>query len=77
MQGALQRRRDLLPATPTVGYECTIPVPDVDAVAVAVVGGGGKILMEKTTFAAVGHLVFFADLSGNVAGAMQYDPAAE
>jgi hypothetical protein len=27
--------------------------------------------------AAVGHLIFFADPSGNVAGAMQYEPTVE
>ena len=74
--GALQQRRDLMSGQPTVGYECTVAVPDVDAVVAAVKASGGRILMDKTTIAGVGDLVFFADPSGNVAGAMRYDPAA-
>jgi predicted enzyme related to lactoylglutathione lyase len=77
VQGALQRRRNLLPDARTNGYECTIAVPDVDTVAAAVKDGGGTVLMEKTTIAGVGDLIFFADPSGNVAGAMRYDPAAD
>jgi predicted enzyme related to lactoylglutathione lyase len=75
--GALQRRRDLNPDRPTTGFECTVAVPDVDAVAEAVRAHGGRILMEKTTIAGVGDLVFFADPSGNVCGAMRYDSTAE
>jgi predicted enzyme related to lactoylglutathione lyase len=74
--GALQPRRELVPGQPTIGYECTFAVPDVDAVVAAVLANGGRILMEKTTIPGVGDLVFFADLSGNVAGAMRYDRAA-
>jgi uncharacterized protein len=74
--GALQKRRELVPGQPTIGYECTIPVADVDAVARAVTANGGRVLMEKTTIAGVGDLIFFADPSGNVAGAMRYDATA-
>ena len=59
-----------------IGFECTIAVPDVDAVARGVVASGGKVVMDKTTIAGVGDLIFFADPSGNVAGAMRYDSAA-
>ena len=75
--GALQKRRELMPGQPTIGYECTIPVADVDAVARAVTANGGRVLMEKSTIAGVGDLIFFADPSGNVAGAMRYDPTVE
>ena len=76
VMGALQPRRELAPGQPTIGYECTFAVPDVDAVVAAVLANGGRILMEKTTIPGVGDLVFFADPSGNVAGAMRYDRAA-
>lgn len=33
--------------------------------------------MERTTIAGVGHLIFFEDTEGNIAGAMQYDSGAE
>lgn len=75
--GALQRRRELLPGKPMLGYECTISVADADKAAAAVRASGGRILMEKTTIVGVGDLIFFGDTEGNVAGAMRYDPAAE
>jgi hypothetical protein len=75
--GALQRRRELAPGLRMTGFECTISVPDVDRVAAEVRANGGRVLMEKTTIAGVGELIFFADPEGNVAGAMRYDAAAE
>jgi uncharacterized protein len=71
-RGALQRRRELVAGQPTIGYECTMAVADVDEVASAVVAAGGRILMEKTTIEGVGDLIFFADPAGNVVGAMRY-----
>ena len=47
-------------------------VDDVDKVTAAVKAAGGMILMEKTTITGVGDLVFFADPSGNICGAMHY-----
>ena len=77
LKGALQQRRELLPDTRTNGFEGTIAVErDVDEVADAVRAAGGKVLMEKTTIAGVGDLIFFADTEGNIAGAMRYDPSA-
>jgi hypothetical protein len=77
VRGALQKRRELVPGKLMIGYECSISVADVDRVAAAVKANGGKILMERTTIRTVGHLIFFEDPEGNVAGAMQYDPKAE
>ncbi|HET6949656.1 MAG TPA: VOC family protein [Acidimicrobiales bacterium] len=77
LEAALQARRDLVGGRPTTGFECTVAVDDVDAVTAAVIAGGGTVLMEKTTIAGVGDLVFFADPSGNVCGAMRYDPEAD
>jgi predicted enzyme related to lactoylglutathione lyase len=74
---ALQGRRELIAGTKTVGFECTIEVDDVDRVAHAVVAGGGRILMEKTTITGVGDLIWFEDPSGNAVGAMRYDETAE
>ncbi len=54
-----------------------IAVDDVDAVARAASASGGQVLRERTTIAGVGHLVWLADPSGNVVGAMRYDDAAE
>jgi uncharacterized protein len=74
--GALQKRRELIAGQPTIGYECTVSVADVDAVAAAVVANGGTILIPRTLIPTVGHLIFFRDSEGNVAGAMQYDSNA-
>ncbi len=75
--GALQRRRNLLPDAATFGFECTFAVDDVDEIAEAVLAGGGRLLMEKTTIAGVGDLIWFADPAGNAVGAMRYDDAAD
>jgi hypothetical protein len=77
VEGALQRRRELVDGTRTVAFECTFGVDDVDAVAKQVVASGGRILMDKTTITGVGDLIWFEDPAGNAAGAMRYDPAAE
>jgi uncharacterized protein len=74
---ALQQRRDLLSDRPTTGFECTIAVDDLDAVAQAAQDAGGRILAQPTTIAGVGHLLWLADPSGNVVGAMNYDDDAE
>jgi predicted enzyme related to lactoylglutathione lyase len=74
--GALQQRRELVPGTPMVGFECTVAVADVDRIAQAVVAAGGEILMPKVVIPTVGALVFFRDPEGNAVGAMQYDAGA-
>lgn len=76
IQGALQGRRELIDGEKMIGYECSIAVNDVDAVEKAVVASGGTIVMPKSVIPTVGHLIFFRDTEGNVAGAMQYDPKA-
>jgi uncharacterized protein len=69
---ALQERRDVGGVRLT-GFECTIAVPDVDAIARTVEPHGGRVLMPRARIPDVGDLLFFADPSGIVAGAMQYD----
>jgi predicted enzyme related to lactoylglutathione lyase len=71
--GSLQGRRALVEGERMNGFECTMAVPDIDAAAKAIVEAGGTILMPKTTIPTVGHLVWFRDPEGNVAGAMQPD----
>jgi predicted enzyme related to lactoylglutathione lyase len=77
IRGALQGRRELVAGQRTIGYECSISVKDVDAVAAAVVANGGTIIIPRTLIPTVGHLIFFRDPEGNVAGAMQFDPTAQ
>jgi predicted enzyme related to lactoylglutathione lyase len=77
IRGALQKRRELIPGQRTIGFECTVAVADVDAVAAAVTANGGTILIPRVVIQTVGYLIFFRDPEGNVAGAMQYDPNAQ
>jgi predicted enzyme related to lactoylglutathione lyase len=75
-KGALQARREVVEGRPVYGYECTVAVADVHAVAAAATAGGGRVVMEPAVIAGVGELIFIEDPEGNVAGAMRYDPAA-
>ena len=75
--GAIQQRRQLLDGAPTVGFECTFGVDDIDAAHQRILAAGGRILMEKFTISNVGHLIAFEDPGGNAALAMEYDEAAE
>lgn len=77
LEGALQQRREIVKGCPIMGYECSLSVSDVDAIAAAVESNGGKVVMKKVTLAGVGQLIFFQDTEGNIAGAMQYDPSAK
>src|SRR4051794_14664228 len=70
--GAVQGRRDLLDV-PANGPEVTFEVDDVDAFVAAAGRLGGRVLMEKATIPGVGDLVFVADPSGNVIGAITYE----
>lgn len=71
--GSLQERREIVPGERINGFECTIAVPDIAAAERAIVEAGGTILMPITTIPTVGHLLWFRDPEGNVAGAMQPD----
>ena len=70
--GAIQQRRRL-GDTPTVGFECTIAVDDLDAARERIVAAGGSIVMERATIPGVGRLIAFIDPGGNPALAMQYE----
>jgi uncharacterized protein len=74
--GSLQQRREIVPGAHMLGFECTIAVPDIAAAERAVVANGGTILMPRSTIPTVGHLFWFRDSEGNIAGAMQPDPGA-
>jgi predicted enzyme related to lactoylglutathione lyase len=55
-----------------VGFQCTIAVDDVDAIAKLVEAEGGKITVAKMTIPTVGELIQFSDTEGNVVCAMRY-----
>src|SRR4051812_50081605 len=68
---ALQQRREVGGVRVT-GFECTVAVDDVGAVAEAVRANGGRLPMEGTAIPRAGGPIFFEDPPGNAAGAMPY-----
>jgi hypothetical protein len=74
--GAMQSRKFNPAPQPILGFECSIAVDDVDAVARAVEANGGKIVMPKAAIPGVGWVVKFLDTEGNLACAVHYDPSA-
>ena len=74
IQGALQKRHEVVAGQRINGYECTIGVADIDATAAAVVANGGKIIMPKCEIPTVGWLIKVQDPEGNVVCVKQ--PAA-
>src|SRR5262245_22232742 len=77
VMGALQKRRELIAGQRTNCFECTVSVASIDKAIAAIIAQGGKIVMQKSTIVGVGHLIFFEDTEGNVAGAMEYDKNAK
>ncbi len=70
--GALQGRRDI-GGIKMPGMEISFGVEDIKATASAIEAHGGKVIMQPFHIEGVGHLIFFQDTEGNVAGAMQYE----
>jgi predicted enzyme related to lactoylglutathione lyase len=75
--GSLQGRREIVPGVRMTGFECTIAVENIDSTIKAIETNGGRIVLPKSTLPSIGHLCFFEDTEGNIAGAMQYDSRAE
>ncbi len=72
VHGALQKRREPVTGAGMIGYECSISVTEVEAIAAAIAEHGGTVTMAPFLIEGVGTLVMFRDTEGNVAGAMQY-----
>ena len=70
--GALQGRRDV-GGQRMPGMEITFGVDDIQETVKAIEAAGGKLLMQPFHIETVGHLVWFQDTEGNIAGAMQYE----
>jgi predicted enzyme related to lactoylglutathione lyase len=67
--GAVQSRRTF---ARDAGLEVTFAVDDVAAAAGRAERHGGTVLMPPSVIPDVGELLFLADPSGNVTGAMRY-----
>lgn len=76
VRGSLQGRRELVPGKPTVGFECTVRVPSIDATIAAVVAHGGSVVIPKSVIPGVGALAFFLDTEGNAFAAIEPRDAA-
>jgi predicted enzyme related to lactoylglutathione lyase len=72
LPGALQGRDAPPTGTGLRGFEMTIGVDDVGAIAAAVEEAGGKVVMQKFRIETVGDLIYFEDTEGNRVGAMRY-----
>jgi predicted enzyme related to lactoylglutathione lyase len=66
IQGALQKRHEVVAGQQMTGFECTIGVSDIDATARAVVASGGKVVLPKCEIPTVGYLIKIQDPDGNV-----------
>ncbi|HXZ86699.1 MAG TPA: VOC family protein [Myxococcota bacterium] len=72
IHGSLTKRHHPLHESGAFGFECTISVDDVDAIASKVEANGGKVVYRKTEIPTVGELIQFQDTEGNTASAMRY-----
>ena len=75
--GLLQKRHEPLTGTGLRGFECTIGVDDVNAIAAAVDKNGGQVTMPKAVIPTVGWNIRFFDTEGNVVSAGQFDANAK
>ena len=71
--GLLQHRHEPLTGSGLRGFECTIGVDDVAAIARAVEAGGGTMVMKEAHIPTVGTLIKFLDTEGNLVVAMKYE----
>lgn len=72
--GMLQERRELVKGKPTVAYECTITVDNIDETIKAIEAAGGKMAAPKYHIPTVGTVAYYYDTEGNVFGLMQLEP---
>ena len=77
LRGALQERREPVTGKGMIGFECTVSVADVEAIAKEVEAHGGKLTMPPFEIETVGTLITFEDTEGNAVGAMQYLEGAQ
>jgi predicted enzyme related to lactoylglutathione lyase len=75
--GGLQERRELVPGTKMIGFECTVSVDSADETIRAVEANGGKVITPKFNVPGVGTIFYFQDTEGNVVGACQPEPKGD
>jgi predicted enzyme related to lactoylglutathione lyase len=73
--GLLQERRELVPNSRMIGFECTIVVENLDETIRAIENNGGKMITEKFRIPTVCTVAYFQDTEGNVAGVSELEKA--
>lgn len=76
IHGAIQSRKFNPIASDVLGFECSVPVADVDETARAVEAAGGTIVMTRAAIPGVGWVIKFTDTEGNLCCAVQHDASA-
>jgi uncharacterized protein len=74
--GSLQQRQHPVNGRGMIGFECTIGVADVRAIAAAIEKAGGTVHMKPFVIERVGTLIQFQDTESNSVAAMQYERSA-
>src|ERR1700757_3743606 len=64
--GGLQQRRELVPGSKMIGFECTVDVADLNQTIRAIEANGGKLATPKFHIPTVGTVAYFLDSEGNV-----------
>ncbi len=75
VEGALHKRLDPLSGTGMRGFECSISVRDVEAIAALIKKHGGKVVSPGFLIQGVGTVLRFQDTEGNHVSAIQYLPS--
>ena len=73
--GLLQERRELVPGSRMIGFECTIVVENLDQTIRAIENNGGKMVTAKFHIPTVCTVAYFQDTEGNVAAVSELDKA--
>jgi len=71
----MHKRREPVNGTGMTGFECTFEVQNIDETIRKIESNKGKIVMAKFHIPTVGTGVYFNDIEGNFAGAMQPEQA--
>jgi len=73
--GLLQERRELVPGSRMIGFECTFVVDSIDETIRRIESNGGKMVTEKFRIPTVCTVAYFQDTEGNVAAVSELEKA--
>jgi predicted enzyme related to lactoylglutathione lyase len=73
--GLLQERRELVPGSRMIGFECTFVVEKIEDTIRSIESAGGKMVTEKFRIPGVCTVAYFEDTEGNVAAVSELEEA--